>query len=65
MRGGVKWGIQKNFGYPILPKRAENSKMYVNFSKKGNYSSIFVWGPRKFLIFGEKERTRSDKRSYD
>ena len=39
--------------------------MYVKIRMKGKCSSIFVRGPRKFSIFGEKERTRSDMRSCD
>ena len=28
--------------------------MYVKIRMKENCSSIFVWGPQKFLIFGER-----------
>ena len=45
-------------------KCANITKMYVKTHIKGKCSSIFVWGPQKFLILGEKERTRSDKSNY-
>ncbi len=57
MRGGVEWGIQNFFGYLILPKCTEVTKMNVKIGMKEKRGSIFVIKLFFFEAFTSHEST--------